>query len=110
MTVVKVHIDTKGYSEKPKDFSTIKPRTQNNKTIQEIEIKKLIERIEHGYTISPGILNNGMCADNWIEQTLFMVDIDNDNKDLPTMYPNEALSICEKHKLSPIFYYPSFRM
>lgn len=108
MTVVKVHIDTKGYSEKPKDFSTIKPRTQNNKTIQEIEIKKLIERIEHGYTISPGILNNGMCADNWIEQTLFMVDIDNDNKDLPTMYPNEALSICEKHKLSPIFYYPSF--
>ena len=108
MTMVKVHIDTKGYSEKPKDFSNIKIRTQNNTTIREIEIKKLIEKIEHGYTISPGVLHNGMCADNWIEQTLFMIDIDNDNKGVPILYPNESLRICEENELSPIFYYPSF--
>lgn len=108
MTKVKVHIDTKGYIEKPKDFGTIKPRLQSKDTIQKIELTELIQKIKQGYSISPAIMNNGISAINWLEQTLFMVDIDNDNSSLPILKPSEALAICKKNNLFPIFFYYSF--
>src|SRR5574344_1691207 len=108
MTKVKVHIDTKCYKEKPKDFSTIKPRLQSKDTIQEIELTELIKKIKQGYSISPAIMKNGISASNWTEQSLFMVDIDNDNNDLPLLKPSKALEICKRNNLHPICYYFSF--
>ena len=115
MEKIKVQIDTVKYDEKPKEaIGTIKARTQNNKTIQEITLNDLIEKIKQGYSFSPGVLVNGCGADNWKEQRLLFVDIDNDRKDkneecLPFMNIDEALKICADNNLNPIFYYYSFR-
>lgn len=108
MTKVKVHIDTKNYTSKPTDFDTIKPRLQCDKTLQEIEIPNLIEKIKHGYTISPAVMKGGMSAKNWNEQSLFLVDIDNNNKDIPLLNVKDALAICKGNNLNPVFYYYTF--
>ena len=108
MTKVKLHIDTKNYTSKPTDFGTIKSRLQCENTLQEIEITNLIEKIKHGYTISPAVMKNGMSAKNWNEQSLFLIDIDNNNKDLPLLSIKDALNICKENNLNPIFYYYTF--
>ena len=108
MTKIKLHIDTKCYKNKPNDFNLIKPRLQNNNTIQEIELNELIEKIKLGYSISPGIMINGMSANNWTEQSLFMIDIDNNNKDVPILKVHQALNICKNNNLIPLFYYYTF--
>ncbi len=108
MIEIKLHIDSVGYLEKPKDdIAKIKPRLQSENNICEISIEKLPELICKGYSISPGIMQGGCKSINWQEQTLFMVDIDN-NKDSALLTPNEAIKICEEHNLKPVFYYYTF--
>lgn len=110
MTKVKVHIDTKRYTKKPmsnNEFGIIKLRLQTDNTIQEIELEDLITKIEQGYTISPSIVKGGRTADCWYEQTLFMVDIDN-NDENNILSIKDALSICKSNNVIPIFYYYTF--
>ena len=78
-----IHIDTKGYTEKPKEhISIIKPRLQGANTIKDIDLETLIKYIQRGYSISPAVMDGKGCkAENWKEQRLFMVDIDNDKSD-----------------------------
>ena len=70
----------KGYTEKPKEhISIIKPRLQGANTIKDIDLETLIKYIQRGYSISPAVMDGKGCkAENWKEQRLFMVDIDND--------------------------------
>lgn len=108
MTKVKIHIDNIRYTNKPKDFMIIKPRLQNDTTIQELELSELVDKIGQGYSVSPGIMKGGMSASNWIEQSLFMIDIDNANTDLPMLSLKEALKICNDNNIVPVFYYYTF--
>ena len=41
-------------------------------------LEELVQKIETGHSISPGIMG-GMSAKDWKEQQLFMVDIDNED-------------------------------
>lgn len=106
--LVKLHIDTVKYQTKPKEFNIIKPRLQNNGTVQEVKINELYNIIANGYAISPGILIDGMSASNWKEQRLFLVDIDNDDDNHPILHLSDALKICECNKIMPIFAYFTF--
>lgn len=108
MIKVKLHIDNIRYTTKPKDFMYIKPRLQNDTTIQELELSELVDKIGQGYSVSPGIMKGGMSASNWIEQSLFMIDIDNANTDLPMLSLKEALKICKDNNIAPAFYYYTF--
>ena len=105
-----IHIDTKGYTEKPKEhISIIKPRLQGANTIKDIDLETLIKYIQRGHSISPAVMDGKGCkAENWKEQRLFMVDIDNDKSDKPVLSVSNALEICNRYNLPPAFYYYSF--
>ena len=106
---LKVEIDNVGYNSKPQnDIGAIKPRTQNQNNIKEINIKELMDLISKGHTISPGILKDGCKSENWKEQQLFMVDIDNNNSNEDIITSKQALKICEDNNLMPAFYYYTF--
>jgi len=73
-----------------------------------VSINDLITAIEKGYSISPALMQGGAKAENWMEQQLFMIDIDNDNKTIPIMTVEQALEICKAKNIIPAFYYYSF--
>lgn len=105
---LKVHIDTRGYSQKPsgKEIGGIKSRLQKSTSPSVVTLEELVQKIESGHTISPGIMD-GMSAKDWREQQLFLVDIDNEN-DGAILRPKDAKSICREQNLSPAFYYQTF--
>lgn len=106
MEKLKVHIDILAYPDKTKakeEFGIIKNRTQNKNTIQEVEITELMEKIGQGYAISPSVMN-GTKAINWLEQQLFMIDIDN-KEDKTILSIKKALDICKANNILPAFYY-----
>ena len=98
-----VHIDSKSYTEKPKDhISIIKPRLQSSGNIKDVSVEELISYIEKGFTVSPAVMNGGCKAENFKQQQLFMLDFDNG------FTPAEALKVCEEYSVTPAFYYYSF--
>lgn len=104
----KIHIDKIGYKEKPKKKAReIKPRLQKTSTVVEVSLKELIEKLQEGKTVSPAVMK-GTKAEDFIEQQIFMVDIDNKKTDIPILTVEEAISICEKNRLPLAFYYFSF--
>lgn len=106
---IKLHIDSIGYDSKEsvkKDITKIKNRVQCNNAI-EITIDDLVQALKQGKTISPAVMK-GTKKEDFMQQQLFAVDIDNDNKDKPILPIQDALSICKKHNLPVVFYYYSF--
>lgn len=79
MKRIKVHIDPRGYDEKPtgKEIGGIKTRLQKSASPSLVTLEELVQKIETGHSISPGIMG-GMSAKDWQEQQLFLVDIDNE--------------------------------
>ena len=110
MLKVKVHIDNVGYTnEKPTTlYGVIKPRLQCENNIKEISIVELVNKIGQGYAVSPSILKGGLSANNWVEQTLFMVDIDNKETTPNMLTLDEALYICKKYNIQPTFSYYTY--
>lgn len=105
MKKIKVHIDPKGYDEKPsgKEIGGIKARLQKGTSPSFVTLEELVQKIETGHAISPGIMG-GMCAKDWIEQQLFLVDIDNE-EDEPLLRIKDAKAICSDNNLPLAFYY-----
>lgn len=110
MEKVKLHIDTISYKEKPQrvEYSLMKPRLQNENTIQEITLTELMEKIRQGYAISPAVMKGGYANNNWYQQSLFMIDIDNNRKDIPILEVRQALEICRINNIMPVFYYYTY--
>lgn len=107
---IKLHIDELNYNNKPQgiEFGIIKNRLQKESNIKEVSIIELIKRLREGYSVSPGVLKGGISSNNWVEQSLFMIDIDNNNEDIPILTLNDALEICNKNNIKPLFYYYTF--
>lgn len=105
---LKVHIDSKGYKQKPngKEVGGIKTRLQKDTSPSFVTVEELAQKIRTGHSISPGIME-GMYAKDWTEQQLFLVDIDNE-EDEPLLHPKDAKRICHEYGLSPAFYYQTF--
>lgn len=106
---VKLHLDTIGYKEKPTndDMAIIKNRVQRDSPPVEVTLKELIEAIQEGKAVSPAVMK-GTKAKDFVEQQVFMVDIDNTNTQEPILQVADAISICEKNGLHVAFYYYSF--
>ena len=62
---IKVHIDPRGYNEKPsnKEIGGIKARLQKNASPSLVTLEELVQKIETGHSISSGIME-GMSAKN----------------------------------------------
>lgn len=105
---IKVHIDPKGYDEKPsgKEIGGIKSRLQKGTRPSLVTLEELVQKIRTGHSISPGIME-GMSAKNWKEQQLFMVDIDNE-EDGPILRIKDARAICRDNGLPLAFCYQTF--
>lgn len=105
---VKVHIDRCGYGEKPagKEIGGIKTRLQKSASPSLVTLEELVQKIETGHSISPGIMS-GMSAKDWQEQQLFLVDIDNEET-APTLTIKGAKEICRENHLPLAFYYQTF--
>lgn len=63
---IKVHIDPRGYDEKPsgKEIGGIKTRLQKSSSPSLVTLEELVQKIETGHSISPGIMG-GMSAKDW---------------------------------------------
>lgn len=106
----KLHIDITGYKDKElaeKEINKIKVRVQRDSPPVEVTLRELIEAVQEGKAVSPAVMK-GTKADEFLEQQIFMVDIDNKKKDIPFLQVEEAISICEKYHLPLAFYYFSF--
>lgn len=106
----KLHIDTIGYKDKElatKEFDRIKPRLQRYSPPVEVTLLELIGKIQEGKAVSPTVMK-GTKAKDFVEQQLFMVDIDNKKTDIPILTVEKAISICKKNHLPLAFYYYSF--
>lgn len=106
---IKLHIDTIGYKDKKsvkKNANIIKYRVQHSQPV-EVSIDELIEAIQHGKTFSPAVMK-GAKSDDFIEQQLFAIDIDNNNKNSPILQIQDAINICYRNNCPVAFYYPSF--
>ncbi len=108
MKRIKVHIDPRGYDEKPtgKEIGGIKTRLQKSASPSLVTLEELVQKIETGHSISPGIMG-GMSAKDWQEQQLFLVDIDNE-EDGPILRIKDARAICHDNGLPLAFYYQTF--
>lgn len=110
MEKFKLHIDTIGYKNKEiaeKDFGIIKNRLQRDSPLVEVTITELAEAVQKGKAVSPTVMK-GTKAKDFVEQQVFMVDIDNKKEDIPILQIDEALEICKKNHLPLTFYYFSF--
>lgn len=109
MTKFLIQIDEKSYKQKPqgKEIGGIKSRTQKSKPVY-LTHEEFADKIQRGIPFSLGILQGGLSATNWKEQQLFGVDIDNEDKSLPILTPNEAMKICKNKDLIPSICYKTF--
>ena len=105
----KLHIDKIGYKEKPTrdDMAIVRNRVQRDSLPVEVTLKELIDAVEKGKTVSPAVMK-GTKAKDFVEQQVFMVDIDNKKTDIPILTVEKAIYICEKNHLPLAFYYYSF--
>lgn len=106
----KLHIDNISYKDKEiakRDFDKIKVRTQKYYPSTEVTLQELKEIVQKGKSVSPAVMSGTTKAD-FLQQQIFMVDIDNKKTDIPILTVEEALDICKKKHLPPAFYYYTF--
>lgn len=100
--------DNMCFSEKPlgKEVAGIRDRLKNSKP-EEITIDELFETIKRGNTILPGVSKNGTKKEDFMQQDIVMIDID--NKDVNSVLsPEEAIKICEDNGLALMGLYHTF--
>lgn len=115
MNKYKLKIDTTSYNSKPtgKEIGTINCRLvkQENKdyTLQEIS-----HALSHGHTIVPAVVEGERKKQNWKQQQIFLVDIDNAEKnksrlsDNDYLTPAQAMNICKQNNIKPFLIYHTF--
>lgn len=106
----KIMVDKKPFNTKPTptDVSLIQSRLKNISTIEEITINQLIEYISCGYTIRPAILKSGATEDDFEQQEVIFIDIDNKKDSEKIMSIEEILDIFKTYNLTPNMYYETF--
>lgn len=96
------------FTDKPteKDAAAIRIRLKNKKA-EEITIDELFEVIKRGNTIVPGVSKGGTKKENFMQQEILMIDIDN-KVGTPILTPEATLKICEDNGLPPLGLYHTF--
>lgn len=107
--LIKITLDNKSYKEKPttEEVAKIQTRFKNNNLVKEVTLNELLNYIGDGHTIIPAVMNGGTTKENWIEQQLFEVDIDNE-KDEDIITPDKTIKLLNDNNIYPFAYYYSF--
>ncbi len=106
---IKLLIDNKPYSSKPdsKETACIKTRLANAEAIKEYTINEIVTCIGKGYTFTPAVLENGTKSENWVQQQLFCLDIDNEAEG-EILTPEEAITLLKDKGIKVLAYYYTF--
>ena len=107
---VKLHIDKIPYETKElakKDYGAIKVRLQQDSLPINATVNELAKALQEGKSVSPAVMS-GTKAEDFIEQQVFFIDIDNTVEDIPLLQVDEAIAICKKNHLPLVFYYYTF--
>lgn len=109
MARIRLHIDPIGIKEKPneKEWGQISRRVLKRDSITEVTVHQLAQRLRTGHTVCPAVLG-GSKATDWQEQQVFMVDIDNADKEHPQLSQEQALKKCADYGLTPVISYRTF--
>ena len=102
---LKLMIDSRSFKNKPKNEEI--GRIKNQSKPYTVSFDGYVTATENGQTITPAVLN-GTKASDWQEQQLFMVDIDNHNKEVELLSIDKAIAICRDNGVFPAFYYYTF--
>ncbi len=107
---VKIMVDKTPFKEKPtsKDVSLIQNRLKNISTINDITLNDLINYISLGYTIRPAVLKSGATENDFVQQEIIFIDVDNKKDSEKIISIEEILDIFKSYNLKPCFYYETF--
>lgn len=109
MEKIKLLIDSKAYINKPdsKETAYIKTRLANAEALKEYTLNEIVECIGKGYTFVPAVLENGTKNENWKQQQLFGLDIDNEAEG-KILTPDEAITLLNDKGIKASAYYYTF--
>jgi len=82
-------------------------RLKSESTITEVTKGELQRAVIEGRAFTPGVLN-GRYKENWTQQQLFVIDIDNDNDTLPHLTPDGVLQALQAVNIPVAFMYYSY--
>ena len=117
---MRLHIDNKDFKRKPKgaEIGGIKSRLTDRFSVQDIDALGAASYLYLGRTIQPAVTpfsekskaagHKGTVADDFEEQTLFMIDVDNKRTDIPRETPVNASKALSGRNLSVSFIYHTF--
>ena len=107
MKKISLLIDKIEFKKKPIDYeiAQIKQRFNNVECIKELTIEELFDYIKTGHTFIPAVLKGGTKNENWVQQQLVAIDVDNKEKIIP---PKEAVLLFKQHKINVLGYYHTF--
>ena len=115
-----LHVDQTKFKSKPSGskIGGIKRRLTSQNSIKDLTTQEIATVLVSGMTIQPGVTpfsdesraigRKGTVKEDFTEQTLFMVDIDNKRTDIPLETPEHAAGILAMHNLHAAFMYPTF--
>lgn len=105
---VKLMIDDVGQKTKPtkEEIAKIQVRLRNESSIKEVTIEELFDYVGKGHTFVPAITVGGAKNENWQQQQLICIDIDNDNG--MVIQPEEAIKMFQEKNISVLGYYHTF--
>lgn len=108
-TTIKIMLDDVSFKQKPEpdDVSKIQMRLKNANSFKEVSLEELLDFIGKGHTIIPAVMYGGTKSDNWVEQQLFEIDIDNTNVG-GLLKPEEVIEILKSNEIYPFAYYHTF--
>lgn len=109
MEKIKLLIDNKPYTSKPdsKETACIKNRLAKPEAQKEYAINDIVVCIGKGYTVTPAVLENGTKNENWVQQQLFCLDIDNEAEG-EILTPEEAITLLNDKGIKVLAYYYTF--
>lgn len=104
-----ITFDNVSYNEKPNEFEIKKIQTRFKTTEPTtVTIEELFNLIKQGKTIVPAVMKDGIKKENFVEQQLIMLDIDNHEKSQKIITLEEVLNILKISNLEPLGYYYTF--
>lgn len=115
-----IHVDNVKYKVKPtkSEIGGIKSRFTKSSSIKDLSVKQIAAALAAGKTIEPGVCpfsersrkagKNGTSKDDFERQTIFLDDIDNENKDAPQETPEHIAELLAENGLKSVFMYESY--
>ena len=107
---IELTIDTTMFEYKPNssDTAKIKTRLNNPSSIKDVTVQEIFNCIAKGYTFCPAVLKGGTKNENWIQQELVAIDIDNEDTSTDILTIDKAITLLKENNINPLGYYQTF--